>query len=651
MRRLMTAVISAAVCFTVSLSAESLKHFDVRVEQQLHALDPRAVPVWRAANEARAQQKHEDAARLYAQVFSRVPSFVHALRRQAGEELEMGRRDLALQHGRTALDMERSSENMAMLAAALITFKDDSKPSKAELDEAKRLASEAARKNPGEAYPQNVLAAIAIESENLDMLRSATEKLEVIAPDEPGTHLYRMTIAASEGNWGDARSALERAKAAGLNGKAYLEMKHNLDAATPFYIRWFKPAAMAIAGWIGGFALLLGAGAVLSTIALRAARRTPQQMSGSAAGLSSGVRRAYSAVLTLSCLFYYASIPIVIILVLAAGGGIVYACFALGRIPVKLVIMVVVVAAVTVWSMIKSLLHRPEDVDPGTKLDLAKEPKLHALLQDVAKRIGTRPVDNVYLTPGTNVAVMERGKRKPKERCLILGLGALDGLKVRPLKAILGHEYGHFSNRDTAGGAFALSVRNSLGATAYGLATGGAAAWYNPAWLFVNGFNRVFLRISEGASRLQEVLADRWATFAYGADAFEAGLRHVIERSVRFDAHVGATLNEVVNRKAALANLYTYEPSTQADAKDIERDVAAALNRKASAYDSHPSPMERFALVHALPNRSRRLEPNDDDPAWSLFTHPVELQHLMTAQACANVRANYGVEIDVAPLA
>lgn len=650
MRRLMTAVIAAVVCSTVSLSGESLKKFDARLEQQLNALDPGAVAAWRAANDARQQQKHDDAARLYAEVFARVPSFVHALRRQAGEELELGRRDLALQHGRAALEMDGSAENMAMLAAALITFKDNSKPSAAELEEAKKLANEAARKSPGEAYPQNVLAAVAIESDDLDALRIATGKLEVLAPEEPATHIYRFTIAASEGRWSEAHDALERAKAAGLPAAAYDSMKKQLEAATPWYVRWMKPMAMALGGWIGGFALLLAAGAVLSAIAMRAARKPPQQIGENATGLSHTIRRAYASVLTLSCLFYYASIPIVILLVLAAGGGIIYACFALGRIPVKLVIGVVAIVGVTVVSMIKSLLHRPEDVDPGTRLDLAKEPKLHALLVDVAKRIGTRPVDNVYLTPGTNVAVMERGKRKPKERCLILGVAALDGLKVRPLKAILGHEYGHFSNRDTAGGAFALSVRNSLGATAYGLASGGAAAWYNPAWLFVNGFNRVFLRISEGASRLQEVLADRWAVFAYGADAFETGLRHVIERSVRFDAHVGATLNEVVKTKAALANLYTYEPNTRADAKEIEEDIEKALNRKASAYDSHPAPTERFALVRAIPNRSRRVEPGDDDPAWSLFTHPVELQHLMTVQACANVRANYGVEIRVAPL-
>jgi len=629
-------------CTTVSLSAETLQQFDARLEKQLEKASPSAVPVWRAANAAREAGKHEDAARLYADVFARVPAFVHALRRQAGEESELGRRDLALPHMRRAVEIDRSSENLAMLASVLVRYKDGSKPGAAEIDEAKNLANQAAKLNARDSYPQVVLAEIAIASDDVDLLRRATEKLEVLAPNEPMTHVFRVSIAATEGRWTEAREALEKAKTAGLSQPAYDSMKQQLDSATPFYVRWFKPVAMAFAGWVGMFALLLAAGFVLSAIAMRAARKTT--------GLSAGVRRAYSAVLSLSCVFYYASVPIVIVLVIALGGGLIYACFALGRIPVKLVIGVVAIVCVTVVSMVKSLLRKPEDVDPGTRLDLSKEPRLRALLDEVAKRIGTRPVDNVYLTPGTGVAVMERATKKPKERCLILGVGALDGLKIRPFKAILGHEYGHFSNKDTAGGAFALSVRNSLGATAYGLAEGGAAAWYNPAWLFLNGFNRVFLRISEGASRLQEVLADRWAVFAYGADAFETGLRHVIERSVRFDAHVGATLNEVVKSKTALANLYTYEPSKRAEEKDIETAVNDALNRKVSAYDSHPSPADRFKLVHALPSRSRRLEPNDDDPVWSLFTHPVEVQHLMTVQACANVRANYGVEIKVLPL-
>jgi Zn-dependent protease with chaperone function len=364
---------------------------------------------------------------------------------------------------------------------------------------------------------------------------------------------------------------------------------------------------------------------------------------GQAAGLSGGVRRAYAAVLSLCCTFYYASIPIVLLLVLGVAGGLLYGIFALGHIPVKLVALIVIVAGVSVWSMIKSLFIRVKDEDPGIRLDLAKEPKLRALLDDVAQQIGTRAVDNVYLTPGTDVAVMERGKGKTKERCLILGVAALDGFALRPFKAVLGHEYGHFTNRDTAGGAYALAVRNSLHATAFALATGGAAAWYNPAWLFVNGFHRVFMRISQGASRLQEVLADRWAVFAYGAEAFERGLRHVVERSVRFDAHVGATLKEVVDQKVPLANLYTYAPASLRDG--VSEAIEESLNRKASAYDSHPSPCERFELVHALPQSARGAEPDDDAPVWSVFTDPSGVQHAMTAQVRENVKANYGVEI------
>jgi Zn-dependent protease with chaperone function len=625
-----------------TMTAETLKEFDRKIEQQLRSLDAGAVEMWTKANAARDAENHEEAAKLYAAVYQRVPAFVHALRRQAGEEAELGYRDRSIEHARAAVAAERSSENVAMLALALATVKNGA-PDTKDMTEARALASQAERLGPDDSFPLQVQAEIAVAANDLEALRTVAEKLERVAPRDPGTHLLRMSVAASDGSWGEARQALARARSFGMPDKDYLEMSERLEGAVPFYIRWFRPVSIGLGVWAGGFALLLLAGAILSQIALRTARKPPTSATANATGMSAGVRRAYSTVLSLSCIFYYASIPIVLALVIAVGGGLIYATFALGRVPVKLVLVVVVVVIVTVVSMIKSLFIRPKDHDPGVRVNLKEQPRLRALLDEVAKRIGTRAVDNVYLTPGTDVAVMERGKRSKKERCLILGIAALDGLRVRPFKAVLGHEYGHFTNRDTAGGAFALSVRNSLGATAWGLAEGGAAAWYNPAWLFVNGFNRVFLRISEGASRLQEVLADRWAVFAYGADAFEQGLRHVVERGLRFDAHVGATLREVVEAQRPLHNLYTYEPASPT--ADLTQALNEALNRKSSAYDSHPTPAERFAIARALPVRSRRVEPDDDAPAWSLFSDPIKLQQLMTAQVRENVMANYGVTI------
>ena len=622
------AVLAVVVALCVSAAAETVEEFDARLERELGATDAQALQLWKQANAARDAERHAEAIALYAQVVQRVPSFHHALRRQAGAETRAGHKTDAILHARQATEIERSPENLAALAYTLLN-------NNSSVEEAATLAREAFAAKPDDEYVLQVLALAGQQTQSLDLMRSATIRLESVAPKSPGTHVLRATIATNEGNWDEAHAALDRAKSLGLPQADYDGYLEWVASAQPFYLRWWKPALIAVGSWFAMFGVLLLTGAVLSRMAMRAAETTD--------GLSAKVRRLYAIVLGISCAFYYASLPIVMAFVLAFTGGLIYAAFAVGRVPIKLVILLVCLAGVSVWSMLKSLFIRRNDEDPGIRLDLALEPKLRALLDAVAAKIGTRPVDNVYMTPGTEMAVMERGKGHRKERCLILGVAALDGLRVRPFKSILGHEYGHFTNRDTAGGAFALSVRRSLSATAIGLAEGGAATWYNPAWWFVNAFHRVFLRISEGASRLQEVLADRWAVFAYGADAFEEGLRHVVARGVHFEAHVDRTLNEVVKRQVPLANLYTYTPS--AAGEDVSSTIEEALNAKSSVYDSHPAPAERFALIRKLPYQSIAGEWDDSEPSSSLFTNFEALQVRMTAQVRENVRANIGVEI------
>jgi Zn-dependent protease with chaperone function len=364
--------------------------------------------------------------------------------------------------------------------------------------------------------------------------------------------------------------------------------------------------------------------------------------------MTGGLRSIYKAVLWASCAYYYLSIPLVLATVVLAGGGFVYMFVMLGWIPIKLVLIAGILVLVTVWAGIKSLFVRGVDEDPGERLDLAEHPRLRSLLDEVAHEIRTRPVDNVYLTPGTQLAVMERGGmlrqlRGNSERCLILGVGVLDGLKVGPFKAILAHEYGHFSNEDTAGGGFALAVRRSLATMGQALAENGAATWYNPAWLFLHGFYRVFLRISQGASRLQELLADRWAAFTYGARAFEQGLRHVIERSIRFDRHAGATLAEVVGTATPVANFYTYVPEKQPEEIEIVNQVQEAVAAMPSPYDSHPSPRDRFAWVHSLEHEggTGSMEHAGED-AWSLFGDREAIERNMTEAIRVNVMRSTG---------
>jgi Zn-dependent protease with chaperone function len=384
---------------------------------------------------------------------------------------------------------------------------------------------------------------------------------------------------------------------------------------------------------VGGLIVLFVVGAILSRAASRAAEELPQDADGSARGLGATVRQAYGLVLWLSCAYYYVSLPLLALVTLLIGGGIVYAMIVAGRIPVRLLLLVVIVTLATLWAILKSLFVRVADDDPGESLDLRPHPRLRVLLREVAQRIDTRSVDTVYLTPGTEIAVQERGGLRRQlsgdaERCLVLGIGVLDGLRLRPFRAILAHEYGHFSNRDTAGGGFALAGRRSLLSMAGSLASSGAAKWYNPAWLFLNVFYRAFLRISQGASRLQEVLADRWAAFTYGSKAFEEGLRHVIERSVRFDERFRTGLLALAVKRE-VANLYAPQPADPSTEPEIQRAIRESLSQRPSPYDSHPSPAERARWVRALHAQGTVVALDDEEEAWSLFADRARIEEEM----------------------
>ncbi|MCA9697104.1 MAG: M48 family metalloprotease, partial [Myxococcales bacterium] len=355
------------------------------------------------------------------------------------------------------------------------------------------------------------------------LMQRCTNIMATLAPDSWETQIMVTFRYAMRGELEAARASLERAHAAGLDDDIYQEIAANLVEPESPLLSWGRRAGLVLGGWLALAAFLIGAGFGLSHLTLAEAESVVGKagLGASASASDSRLHKAYAMVLWLCCAYYYVSVPIILLLVIGLGGGLIWLIFSLGRIPVKIVVMIVVFVGATVVAVLKSFFTRPSDAPPGKALDPREAPGLRALLDEVAAKVGTRPVDTVYLTPGTDIAVFERGGLLAKlrgkgERCLLLGVGVLEGLDTDALRAILAHEYGHFSNEDTAGGNFALGVRRSVVHSAVGLAEAGAAGWYNPAWLFLNGFHRVFLRISQGASRLQEVLADRWAARSYG---------------------------------------------------------------------------------------------------------------------------------------
>ena len=638
MRVLPSTCIAVALVLGAGLvwAQESIEEFTAVITAELEQENLEAANVFRQANEARDRMEFVEAEDLYRRVMVLAPDFIHAKRRLASTVLYQGRRDEALRLTGEIVSVDDSSENRAARIEALLAAET---PKLIEIKEAGRHAEEMMGAFSLDWTLLPFVCDAAIADQNQLLLSRCVNRLQRAAPDEMATYLYGWTLDLADGHHELAKEKLELAREVGLDDEAYKELTAMTRNARPPLLRLASFGWRLGAIWLGGLLALLGLGFGLSRVTLRAATQVASAPSGAPVGLSATLRRLYRGVLWATCSYYFLSLPIVVLAVIGLGAAALLFILSLELIPLKLVVLIIGVVAVTVIAVVRSLFIRPPEMDPGELLDMETQPKLRGVLDEVALEIDTRAVDNVYLTPGTDLAVMERGgvfrqMRGTSERCLILGVGVLDDMKIGPFKAILGHEYGHFSNRDTAGGGFSLAVTRSIHLTAEGLAEGGAGGFFNPTWLFLIGFNWVFMVVSQGASRLQEILADRWAVMAYGARQFERGLRHVIESSVGFDARAQAILVPMFEAEVVKVspNFYSATPEKSVPDEDIGQVIEAAINAETSLADSHPSPAQRFEYVRLQTETPTGDLSNGEEEVWSLFSDREGIQRTMSRQ-------------------
>lgn len=590
---------------TTSGARQTTDAAEQKLTTELTALNPAMVDIWVQANQARDRGDHSTAERLYDQVFTSVPSFVHAERRRCGELSALNRRDEAIQLCRDAVSKDASAWNQAALGTVLLRRTPSTEPTDSDSEEAVRLLSRAEELDPDDPYIAVAQCEAALQRKKLAELRGCSSRLEQLAPTQPVTAWSNWVLAMSDGRFEDAERYVERARQNGMPVEAVQKMAEETRANRPWTDVAWRWGLRFVAGWAGLSVLLVLVGSLLSHVTLR----TAENWQPDSAKRGAFLRSVYRGVLVVCSLLYYVSLPLVLVLVLATAGGLIYGMFAVGYVPIKLGLIAVVMVGATCWALVKSLFHQTTNEDPGVQIDLSTEPELRRVLDEVAATIGTGSVDKVFLAPSTNLSVFER----KGERCLVLGAGVLQGMPLSAFKAILAHEYGHFSNRDTAGGGLALRVRRTLLLFIIGLAQSGNAAWWNPAWLFVTGFYKLFLRVSQGASRLQEILADRRAAEAYGGLAFATGLKHVIACDLRFEAHVNAEIERAVKEKQPLQNLWS-PPLGNTDPRELDE----ALDRKPSPYDSHPAPRDRIRWVEKLEGAVGIPNEAEKD-VWSLF--------------------------------
>ena len=611
------------------------------IYDKLAAVAPGAVETFQRATVAMDKRDYPQAAQLYREVLDQAPAFPPALRRLGFSLAGLGQTSDGLALVENAVNIERSPENLSSLAELLAYPAEKNQGTQAKKELALTLAKEANERYQGSDDPSYamLMAQIAIDLNRAAEFRQATEILVRKYPEQMATHYFNAIRLATDGHWIAAEDEIKKAQRLGLPAEATQAFLDSGIHTRATAWRWVHYGLYLLAAWVCGLLVLFVAGKVFSKLTLRFIERA--DLNSSMSGKETVLRKYYRRLINVAGAYYYISIPFVIVLVLAVAGAIVYGFLVLGQVPVKLVAIFVIGALVTVYKMIHSLFVRVNSEEPGRSLSREEAPGLWGLTGEVAGNLGTRPLDEIRVTPGTEMAVYERGSYRDRRkdlgrRTLVVGLGLIPGFDQNPFRAVLAHEYGHLSHGDTAGGDVALRVNQDMIKFAHAMARAGQAVSWNIAFQFLRLYHFLFRRISHGATRLQEVLADRAAARLYGAQPFEEGLRHVVRRQIEFNHFAGKEIEEALKSGQALQNVYALEVQPE---RELEEAIDQAINRQTSEDDTHPSPVDRFRLVSRILCQN---QPAPSGPMWDLFANREAITKEMSSQIEKMVKAAVG---------
>jgi hypothetical protein len=479
-------------------------------------------------------------------------------------------------------------------------------------------------------------AQLAMNLDQIDDFRRTTEQLVAYHPELVATHFYNAILAANDENWIIAENEIKVAQSLGLPpevAQQFLDSGVHTRATVWHYVFY---SLYLVGAWVIGLTALFLVGKLMSKMTLSSLEAANPNSPTSTSELN--LRKFYRQLINLAGFYYYISLPVVIVLVIIVAASITYACFMLGRIPVKLIVVLLVGGAVTIFTLIRSLFVKVESEDPGRCLQYEEAPGLWELTRTVAAALNTRPVDEIRITPGTDLCVYEKGTWKERsqdkaQRVMLLGVGVLNDFRQNGFRAVLAHEYGHFTHRDTAGGDIALRVNNDMMKFAHAMIANGQATSWNVAFQFLRIYHFIFRRISHGATRLQEVLADRVAALQYGPLAFEEGLTHVVRKNVEFHHLAAKEIEASVTLRRTLQNLYELRVE---QTSNLQQQIDGSLNRETSEDDTHPSPNDRFRLT-------RKISGANELPAsgmvWDWFKNREAVTNEMTSLIQSRVQS------------
>ncbi|MCZ0210768.1 M48 family metalloprotease [Streptomyces sp. UMAF16] len=347
------------------------------------------------------------------------------------------------------------------------------------------------------------------------------------------------------------------------------------------------------------------------------------------------------------------------LVLLAALAGVDVLVFGWGHGPLtaKVGFVTVLLAIPVVRGML--MLRTPKGEDPpGLPVTDADEPRLWALVRELAAAAGTRAPDRILLTGEVNASVSEEPRLLgllPGPRRLTLGVPLLIGLTEAQLRSVLAHEYGHFTGGDTRLSALVVRGRVQIGrvigqfhakadgkvaadrarqerASAKRVAKGrkakeidttGVGATYRTMARIYTAYGKLYLRASLSTARGQEYAADLTAARIAGRDATASALREIPALSASHDFYLDsyATLGLQARLLPPRGEFFGgFGRLLAAREPEPAKPRVELPEMPVGPYDSHPPIADRVRRIEALPADGRADEARG--AALTLLTDP-----------------------------
>ncbi len=350
---------------------------------------------------------------------------------------------------------------------------------------------------------------------------------------------------------------------------------------------------------------------------------------------------------------------LVYIVLLAAGFFLASGCVFLGgalivRLPRFLTLMLGLglmgLGAMVFFFLIK-FLFSVKRTDRSDYLELRREdqPELFALVDELAVAVGTSKPRHLYVSADVNAAVFYDSSFWsmffPVRKNLVIGLGLVNSVNRGELKAVLAHEFGHFSQDSMKLGSFVYQVNHVIYNMLY---DNEGYAKFLQGWATISNYfaffasitvrivqaiqyvlRQMFRFVNKGYSRLSremEFHADAVAAAVSGGNNLTSALEKLPVAGGAYQQTLDLnnqwlSEDKVSHNFYAMQQFFAGRPGSGQGFKQFLR-----INYR-DQWASHPNTEDRVAQLAALDMN----EAEDQPSAWTFFRDAGRLQQEMTS--------------------